>query len=203
MRAAFRLSLLALLLVCFLPAIGQDNKTDKKPDKKTDKKADPAEKKQPEDKLVPLGELIGRLVRIEGAQKYLTLAVPQPRYTYPYRITYINRDVDLQATDEMKVRTLNPPVEFDEKGKPRKYTAKELKEMRGPDRKLPGYTADFESLKIGQIVRVTVARRKSVLKAMQHPQRVNTKDKDKENDAPLGDRPEVTMIVILAEPTTK
>jgi hypothetical protein len=35
------------------------------------------------------------------------------------------------------VRSLQPPVAFDDKGNVKKYTAQELKEMRG-DGKLPG-----------------------------------------------------------------
>jgi hypothetical protein len=49
-----------------------------------------------------------------------------------------------------------------------KYTAEELKELKGEDAKLIGYTAKYEELRIGQTVRVTMCRK-----------RVDPKDPDK------------------------
>ncbi|HEV2950401.1 MAG TPA: hypothetical protein VGX70_23680, partial [Gemmataceae bacterium] len=60
----------------------------------------------------------------------------------------------------------NPPVAYDDKGNKKKYTAKELKELRG-DSKLEGYTAGFEDLKTNQYVKVSLVRKKTDKNAQQ------------------------------------
>jgi hypothetical protein len=76
------------------------------------------------------------------------------------RVEEQQQDVPLQAAEEVNIRVSHPPPVFDDKGNPRKYTAAELKELRGPNPKIPGYAAAFADLKEGQIVRVLVARKK-------------------------------------------
>jgi hypothetical protein len=76
------------------------------------------------------------------------------------RVEEQQQDMALQAAEEVNVRVAQPPPVFDDKGKPRKYTAAELKELRGPNPKIPGYAAAYADLKEGQIVRVLVARKK-------------------------------------------
>lgn len=99
--------------------------------------------------------------------------------------------LELLTADELKVRTLVPPLDYDDKGKPKKLTPKELKELKGPDPKLPGYTADFDSLKPGQMVEVHVSKPKPAAKP---------KNKDKDLDEVVeSDKPQVTMIVIVKE----
>jgi hypothetical protein len=209
-------------------------------EKKDAKKSDPAEKKALE-KLTTSSTIIGKLSRVEGAQRYLTvnvaISIPVPTAASPantlsllqlrqqlaaerspanrqrlllqhlqqagglgggYTIRTINKEVEIQATDEMKVRTLLLPVDFDEKGRPKKYTAKEIKELKGPDSKLPGYTADFDSLKPEQTVKIYLAKKKEppVEKG-----RDKAKDKaDKDADAASSEKPEAVMVVILDEP---
>ena len=51
---------------------------------------------------------------------------------------------------------LNPPEAFDDKGRAKKYTPKELKELKGDDLKTPGYPGDFSDLVNDLIVNVTV-----------------------------------------------
>jgi len=63
------------------------------------------------------------------------------------------------------VRTLKLPLAFDDKGNPRKYTPQELKDLKGTEG-LPGYTADISDLKAGQIVRVSVSKRKKTGEAV-------------------------------------
>src|SRR5208283_4866875 len=102
----------------------------------------------------------------------------------------------LTAADDLKVRLLQPPLRFDDKGAPVKYTAEELKEMRAKD-KLPGYAGESENLKAGQIVSVSLARKKDAPK-------INIKDKDKDpdkfNQAIEDSKPVVRMIVVKMEP---
>jgi hypothetical protein len=104
-------------------------------------------------------------------------------------------NVELQASDDVKVRTFNLPLDYDDKGKPRKYTQKELKDLKGPDPKLPGYTSDFESLKTGQEVEVSILVPKNTPKP-------KVKDKDRDVVAEE-ERPKATMIVILREPQAR
>jgi hypothetical protein len=96
--------------------------------------------------------------------------------------------IEFDAPEEMKVRTMLLPVELDDKGKPRKLTEKEKRELKGPDPTLPGYTGDFDSLKADQTVEVYLAK-----------QPPKSKAKDKDTDHPEGTRPRIAMLVILAE----
>jgi hypothetical protein len=98
---------------------------------------------------------------------------------------------DLQTVDEVKVRQVQPPALFDDNGKRRKATAKELREMKGPGN-LTGYKAEFDDLKPNQTVDVYFAKKKD-------PART-AKSKSKDGDADgSGDKPRVTMIVIQKE----
>jgi len=104
-----------------------------------------------------------------------------------YRRLDQSQTIPLQAAADVKVRSLQPPVLFDAKGKPRPPTAKELKELKGPDPNLPGYTADFVLLKPGLPVEVYLAR----IDALQKFREGST---GPSADAPL----EVVLIVIGA-----
>jgi hypothetical protein len=100
------------------------------------------------------------------------------------------KDVDFHAADGVKVRTLNPPVQFDDKGNPKKYTKEELDAFKGKDKDLPGYEATADSLKVGDMVKVTLAPPKFDKNA--------DKDSDAKKDtAKPGNQ--VTVIVILSE----
>jgi len=189
MRLATRWLCLLLLLGLLAPALAED----KKPAKKT-------EKQEVKDKFVPLGSIVCRVGRIEGAQKVITVQIPQPVLQLTglrVQVGQVLRDVELQPSDDMKVRILQPPADFDEKGRPKRYTAKELKEMKGNDPKLPGYTADFESLKADQIVKIYLGTRKEA----KAPPRPKGRKKGKEaEEAETEHKPEITMVVIIAEP---
>jgi hypothetical protein len=96
-----------------------------------------------------------------------------------------NHDLDeIQPSEDMVVRWKNLPVVLDEKGKPKKLTEKEKKELKGDNPKLPGYTASKEDLRNDQIVTVYLSKKKDP-------------KKDKEADK---EKPVVTMIVIEIDP---
>jgi hypothetical protein len=97
-------------------------------------------------------------------------------------------EVELVPSDDLIVRMKDPPVKTDEKGKPRKLTDKEKKELKGSDPKLPGYTASMEDLKNDEFVTVYVTQKKLP--------KSTTKDKDEKPD----NKPTATMIVILLDP---
>ena len=96
-----------------------------------------------------------------------------------------NVNVEFTPAAEMKVRTLHPMV-YDDKGKPKKLTKKELDELKGPDKKLPGYTADVADVKQDMIVTVYIEKKK--------PAKANPKD-----EKVLLEKPEALMLVIVAD----
>ena len=93
-----------------------------------------------------------------------------------------HKDFDLESGAEAEVRRQDPPVQYDDKGHVKKYTPKELQELKG-DAKLPGYQADWTDLKPGQSVKVTLVKPKG-------------KDKDnKKGDA----RPQASLILVIKD----
>jgi len=117
-----------------------------------------------------------------------------------YQPESVTRDVELQTIEDVKVRMLTPPPQFDDKGHVKKYTAKELKELlkelKGPDPKLPGFQAEFGDLHEGQIVQVHLVKKKGVPTAA--PVRRGGKGVDV--DALVRNFPQVALIVVVADP---
>jgi hypothetical protein len=71
-----------------------------------------------------------------------------------------HEDIELKIDDDVKVRRQEPPIQYDDKGNPRKPTSEELRAAKGKDSRLPGYAADYNDLKNGQLVKVTVSKRR-------------------------------------------
>jgi hypothetical protein len=108
--------------------------------------------------------------------------------------------IELDAPEDMKVRTMLLALEFDDKGKPRKLTEKEKRERKGPDPTLPGYMADFDSLKPDQTVEVYLAKQPAKSKVTLNRRSQNVaEEKDKDADNTESTRPKIAMIVIRAE----
>lgn len=126
-----------------------------------------------------------------------------------YSVEKRYQDVELQALDDAVVRTARPRGEFDEKGKLKKLTAKQLKELKGPDPKLPGYKAEFGDVAAEQILQVTLVKKKlsgaaaKPKPALKKP-KGKKKDKDDDDEAPIDvladNLPQVSQIVILVDP---
>ena len=110
-----------------------------------------------------------------------------------YTIENVQKDYELQATDDVKVRMRNPPAQFDDKGRIKRYTQKELKELKGND-KQPGFPAEFSDLKQDQIVKVSLIRKKGA------PRAPVKKGKDVDPDLLNDFLPQMSSIIILAEP---
>lgn len=85
------------------------------------------------------------------AQAQRALMVAQ-RAMYTIRM----EDVELLMKDDVKIRQLTPPEAFDDKGNKKKYTTKELKELKGDDAKSPGYPAEYSDLVNQSIVTLTL-----------------------------------------------
>jgi len=105
------------------------------------------------ERLIQIGSIQGKITHIDAMEKSIQLQIGR-------------RNEKVMTIDDVKVRTKNPPVAYDDKGNKKKYTPKELKELKG-DSKLPGYTAGFEDLKTNQIVEITLVRKKSDKNAKQ------------------------------------
>lgn len=199
------------------PKTDSKEKTEKKDKDKAEPPEKPAakEKNEPKEKLTSLGKIQGRLIRLDVTQRIFTVkvtsVVPRPQINNN-RITYqahrVERDVQFIPHDDLKVRSVQPPVMFDDKGNRRALTQKEKLELRGSDPKLPGYAVEFDALKQEQIVEVQLATRKTPaeLRALARggASKVKTKTKGSEADEALenlgDDKPLATVILILAEP---
>jgi hypothetical protein len=67
-------------------------------------------------------------------------------------------------SDVGKVRSIDPPTEYDEKGNIKKLTAEELKKLKGDDpaeKKMVGYKSDFSELQTGDIVQIALSVKKN------------------------------------------
>src|SRR5262249_10133399 len=68
--------------------------------------------------------------------------------------------IDLQPTAEVEIRVNDPPPKYDDEGKPKKYTAAELRDLKGPG-KAWGYPGQWSDLQKGQkIFAVFLAKKK-------------------------------------------
>ena len=106
--------------------------------------------------------------------------------------------VEFQLTEKVKVRTMVLPEAFDDKGNPKKYTKKELSDLKGADKVSPGYESSVEKLGAGQTVQLTLA-------AVARPAAPTGKKKEKEDDGDgLKDTvfksKQVKMVVIITSP---
>ncbi|HZY87395.1 MAG TPA: hypothetical protein VFE78_21340 [Gemmataceae bacterium] len=144
-----------------------------------------------------------------------------------YNVVNRTQDIEFMAEESVKVRTMELPEQFDEKGNVKKYTKEELKQLKGKDTKLPGYESAFESLRAGQLVQVTLADHKAKKpttspgdakdkedkdakdkEVKEKPALDKALEKDKEKDKPALDKAvdkdtekhkQVRMVVILKE----
>jgi hypothetical protein len=98
-----------------------------------------------------------------------------------YNVVTRYQDIDFQAEENVKVRTMDLPEQFDEKGNIKRYTKEELKQLKGKDTNLPGYESSFEALKEGQQIQVKLAEHKAKKPASTSPG--DAKDKEKDKDA--------------------
>lgn len=74
-----------------------------------------------------------------------------------FRIREVKKSITLPLADDVKVRYPRPPEAFDNKGRIKRYTPAELRELKGPGN-LPGFPSDRSILTSGQTVYVCIAR---------------------------------------------
>ena len=97
------------------------------------------------------------------------------------------KPLELRAAENAKVRSLFPPVEFDELGNYKKWTKKELDERRD-NTGLPGFAVDFDAIKSGQYVEVYLSRPAPMVKG---------KKKGPDDDDPPGTAKGQEFILII------
>src|SRR5262249_14741595 len=104
---------------------------------------------------------------------------------------YSMKDLDLRFAANCKFRSMYPPVEYDAKGRLKKWTQKELAALKG-NSKLRGYPIELDSVRAGQTVDIYLAKKIDV--------GASPKGKKKTDDDDIGvGRPEAVMIVITLE----
>jgi hypothetical protein len=75
----------------------------------------------------------------------------------PYTVKKESRDFIIQLAPEASIRVSWAPVEYDDMGNLKKFSAAELKELKG-NAKLPGYKADLTALRAGQEATIRLAK---------------------------------------------
>jgi hypothetical protein len=168
-----------------LPALAQhepkqEKSKPEKPDAKPpQQKKESKTKTEAKEKLVPAGQAVGRIVKVPGADRLLGVRGLGNGG---------GKAVDFLVHDDVKVRLAQLPAQFDDKGRPKRYSTKELNELRGPDKKLPGFTASLEDLRVGQTVEIALVRKAGKLKLA------------KGEEIPDEYKPQVNLILIRIQP---
>jgi hypothetical protein len=167
------------LLTAALPALAADD-----PPKDNPKSSPPASRifapLADKPKYQPVRELVGKIVKLEEKELGLEVVVGLGKYAK-------KETVDLTLAEDARVRTLVTPTKIDENGRVKRLTPDELRKHRGPDLKLPGYTAEMNDLHKDLPVQVTLSRLRDT-----GPRRPSGKAAA---DEPLF----VTVVVILAD----
>jgi hypothetical protein len=110
------------------------------------------------------------------------------------KVVQVQTDVSFTFNaDAGKVRTFDPPANFDDKGNIKKYTREELKKLKGDDpdeKKLAGYKSEFGEIRVGDVVQVTLSvfkkkspARKPARKKAKDAKDAKDADKDKDDEA--------------------
>jgi hypothetical protein len=187
---------LVVALAVILPVVAADDKKDADTKPAAKDKPDPKDKKEvkteTKDKMIPAGQVKGKLIRIEPSQKILSIQVNIP-YLNGKNLANKQVNVDYTVADDLQVLVSHPPIELDDKGKPKKPSASELKKaVKGP---LPGkwFPGDFDSLKTEQGVVAFLKKKKEAPK-------YGTRGKKEDKDLVDENKPVITTICITYEP---
>lgn len=153
-----------------------------------------ARAKTPKDIQHIQGQLAQAYAKAQGHYNQALQSMNDPKNN-PFKVVTNKNKVDFHAGEEIKVRFLNLPLEFDDKGKPKKYSNEEIKALRGKDTKIPGFEGSLDSLKVGMLVKVVLAV---------NPPANQKEDPDKTNKDPnkTAHKTVVKMIVVLDSTST-
>lgn len=151
------------------------------------------------DKWVKVGLVVGKVTAVYEAKKTIRMDVSNPYLTISggrYQVQYKTIPFEVEAVEDAVIRTIKPKEEFDEKGKVKKLTRKELKELKGPNPRMIGYKAEFGDIQTDQIIRVQLVRKRDAPRPKLKRGKIDKDDLD-----PLADNlPQVSQIVILFDP---
>lgn len=115
----------------------------------------------------------------------------------------VNNRTKVKATfvvaEDAKIRTLVTPTLFDDRGNLKRPSAKELLELKGKDKHLPGYQSEFDNLKKEQTLKVQQVTTKERLLAERQKTRIPTKPGEK----PVQDDYLTNYVEIISEATIK
>lgn len=116
----------------------------------------------------------------------------------PYLIKYTFKDFDLDFADKIAVRKIFLETGYDDKGNLIEYTKAKLAELRGPDSKLPGFTAKFDEVQTGMLAKLSLNPVKTPSKSSSQP---SSAAKAKDEDPGIGnvERPTIRLILLLQE----
>jgi hypothetical protein len=134
----------------------------------------------------------GTLAQLQRAVAQFQLQLTRAQLN-AVRVVHVTQNVDFQAAEEVKVRTLQPAAAFDDKGNIKKYTPAELRQLKGKDPGLPGFESAAEDLKAGQTVQVALAPHRAARTGDQ----ARGAEKDGGKDAPAGKKMQAAVIVIV------
>jgi hypothetical protein len=112
----------------------------------------------------------------------------------PFIVVHAYKEYDLETTEKIVVRKMFLPFEYDDEGKPKTYTEKEKKDLRGDDKTKPGYQSKMEEIAKGMEAR---------LHLIPPPPKKKDADKEKDKDAKADDepvaRPTIRMVVLTKD----
>lgn len=180
MIALIRCSAIVPILFLAVPVDEPGKKSDATPT--SDAKAgEPKTDKKPAAPLPPQYSKAGSIVGKVSSMEDNTIAIDvRVRAARGYR----NERVEYTLAEDIKYRTLLLPERSDDKDKRVPLSSQDKAKLRGPDPKLPGYTAEASAVKKGQMVELVLGHLKSP----------GVPVKRKSDEMPV-----VTMLTILSE----
>lgn len=120
------------------------------------------------------GIVSGKVVEVNDERHCVVLEVPvNPKNKI--RATFI-------VTDDAKIRTRIIPTLYDDRGNLKKPSPKELAELRGKDKNLPGYESEFGNLKRDQVLLVHQVTTKEKLLAERQKSRPKPGNKNQQEE---------------------
>jgi hypothetical protein len=112
----------------------------------------------------------------------------------PQPVEYVTlterKDAKLTAVGDVKIRLREPPS-FDDEGNVKKYSAEELRKLKGKEPFEPGYDGKLGNLRPGDYLRITLAAKA--------PPKGPDKKADQANGATVPPATEVTAITIITK----
>lgn len=129
---------------------GKDTKKDAKKDAKKEESEKPEkmEKAPPPVPYIKQGLFVGKIADVRESDRNFAIDVAAGKGK--------NIKLSFAITDDVKIRTMNMPLTFDDRGNLKRPSRDEMIKAKGKDkdRYLPGFEADFSTLTMGQIVQV-------------------------------------------------